>query len=68
MSRSAVALLIILVAILGYVSMVGVAILTRGEMDQDFDTPRGVVTTPSEQEFTSPAELRMDEEADSASQ
>lgn len=66
MSRSQVALLIVVTAILGYLSMVGVAIFTRGELDQEFDQPRDVITTPSEQSFTTPAELRMDREADSS--
>lgn len=47
MSRSAVALLIVLTAIFGYFSMVGVAILSRGAPDNQFQTPQSLRTTPA---------------------
>ncbi|MFI4873878.1 MAG: hypothetical protein ACIALR_00975 [Blastopirellula sp. JB062] len=46
MSRSAVALLIVLTAIFGYFSMVGVAILTRGAPENQFEPPNGSPVAP----------------------
>lgn len=55
MSRSSVALLIVLTAILGYFSMVGVAIFSRGVPGNNFRTPESDRMTPASETMRSPA-------------
>ncbi|EAQ76857.1 hypothetical protein [Blastopirellula marina] len=55
MSRSAVALLIVLTAIFGYFSMVGVAILSRGAPENNFQTPQSSIAPPREAPIVLPS-------------
>ncbi|UUO07305.1 hypothetical protein M4951_03110 [Blastopirellula sp. J2-11] len=64
MSRSAVALLIVLTAIFGYFSMVGVAIFSRGAPENHFQTPQSLIAAPSVEAPTALPAVDLNESAD----